>query len=225
MIENTSIMKTIKLILAICLLSTSFTNAIAQCNPSFTNQVIGYTLNCSATQINATTAHIWYLGDGSIKYGTTMNHTYTNAGTYIVKHVIRNSSGVCYVSAQLSINIIDSTCNWQATFTHNTIAPKTKAFFGLPNGATKKYAWNFGDNTSSTLQNPTHTYSNVGNYNVRLIVRDTLNNCRDTVLQTVNIMDSNTCNLQAQFTSQNYGPRTKYFSGYVNYSAGYNNKK
>ncbi|MBK9320685.1 MAG: PKD domain-containing protein [Bacteroidetes bacterium] len=28
------------------------------------------------------------------------------------------------------------------------------------------YLWSFGDATSSTLANPTHTYSSAGNYNI-----------------------------------------------------------
>ena len=35
--------------------------------------------------------------------------------------------------------------------------------------------WNFGDNTTSTLANPTHTYSNAGQYQVRLTVSDGIN--------------------------------------------------
>lgn len=34
------------------------------------------------------------------------------------------------------------------------------------------YNWNFGDNTSSSLQNPTHTYVSPGNYTVQLTVTD-----------------------------------------------------
>lgn len=39
-----------------------------------------------------------------------------------------------------------------------------------------QYFWDFGDNTSSTVQFPSHTYSNSGTYTVRFILRDP-NNC------------------------------------------------
>jgi PKD repeat protein len=42
------------------------------------------------------------------------------------------------------------------------------------------YLWNFGDGTTSTLQNPSHTYTTIGNYNVWLIVRNSFG-CADTV--------------------------------------------
>jgi gliding motility-associated-like protein len=49
------------------------------------------------------------------------------------------------------------------------------------------WAWNFGDPPSgplntSTLQNPTHSYSATGSYNVTLVVTSN-NGCRDTIVQ------------------------------------------
>jgi len=41
-----------------------------------------------------------------------------------------------------------------------------------PDGAITGYSWNFGDSNSSTLPNPTHTYSNAGTYNATLTVTD-----------------------------------------------------
>jgi PKD repeat protein len=40
---------------------------------------------------------------------------------------------------------------------------------GLSENATG-WNWNFGDGTNSTQQNPTHTYSEAGNYTVSLTV-------------------------------------------------------
>lgn len=49
------------------------------------------------------------------------------------------------------------------------VAPLSVAFAGSTTGGTAtSYAWNFGDGTTSTLQNPVHIYSAAGNYNVAL---------------------------------------------------------
>ena len=48
------------------------------------------------------------------------------------------------------------------------------------------WKWDFGDLTSSVLKNPTHTYTNYGTYNVRLIVKDS-SGCMDTITKTVTI--------------------------------------
>ena len=44
-----------------------------------------------------------------------------------------------------------------------------------PEGQPLTYAWNFGDNTTSTAANPTHTYTVAGPYQVRLTVSDGVN--------------------------------------------------
>jgi PKD repeat protein len=38
------------------------------------------------------------------------------------------------------------------------------------------YAWNFGDNTTSTLTSVTHTYNAIGNYTASLVITDTITN-------------------------------------------------
>ena len=45
-------------------------------------------------------------------------------------------------------------------------------FTDLSTGTPTSWLWDFGDGNSSTLQNPTHTYSNAGTYNVSLTVSD-----------------------------------------------------
>ena len=44
-----------------------------------------------------------------------------------------------------------------------------------PQGEALVYGWSFGDGTTGTGMNPTHTYSQAGTYNVSLTVTDTSN--------------------------------------------------
>ncbi len=53
-------------------------------------------------------------------------------------------------------------------------------------GSTTTWNWNFGDGNTSNLQNPSHTYSSVGNYTVTLIIT-TNNGCPDTLSQSIEI--------------------------------------
>ncbi|MGD9958239.1 PKD domain-containing protein [Nocardioides sp.] len=41
-----------------------------------------------------------------------------------------------------------------------------------PDGSLTRYAWDFGDGTTSTAANPSHTYASGGTYQVRLVVTD-----------------------------------------------------
>jgi len=52
-----------------------------------------------------------------------------------------------------------------------SIIPLTIEFIDASLGNTKTYSWDFGDNTSSFLKNPTHTFSNPGTYSVTLTVQ------------------------------------------------------
>ena len=51
-----------------------------------------------------------------------------------------------------------------------------------PEGKPLTYSWNFGDNTTSTAANPTHTYNIAGPYQVRLTVSDGVNSTLSTPL-------------------------------------------
>ncbi len=56
------------------------------------------------------------------------------------------------------------------------IAPLPVAFSARPTGglAPYAYAWDFGDGTSSTVADPSHTYEAPGTYRVTLVVQDSL---------------------------------------------------
>lgn len=53
-------------------------------------------------------------------------------------------------------------------------------------GSIQSWAWNFGDGTTSTLQNPTHTYAANGTYTVTLIITD-ISGCTNTFSHPVTI--------------------------------------
>ena len=72
------------------------------------------------------------------------------------------------------------------SFTSDTIngcAPVSINFSDLTTvagGAITQWLWDFGDNTTSTLQNPTHLYGWVGTFDVKL-VETTSNGCKDSI--------------------------------------------
>jgi PGF-pre-PGF domain-containing protein len=73
-----------------------------------------------------------------------------------------------------------------ADFTVNTIsgtAPLTVQFTDSSTNVTR-WAWDFGDGATSNEQNPSHTYSTPGNFNVKLTVS---NNTNETSSKTVTI--------------------------------------
>ena len=63
------------------------------------------------------------------------------------------------------------------------IKPATIQFSNTSTGiGALSYQWQFGDGSTSTLENPSHTYSMIGSYTVSLIVFNT-NGCSDTIIK------------------------------------------
>lgn len=73
--------------------------------------------------------------------------------------------------------------NLAANFTQ-VVNGLTVNFTNTSSGA-NSYNWNFGDGNTSTQQNPTHTYSAAGTYNVVLIVDN--GSCSDTVTYSIDV--------------------------------------
>jgi outer membrane protein OmpA-like peptidoglycan-associated protein len=66
----------------------------------------------------------------------------------------------------------------RCTATPSSGAPPLTVDFrsvGTSDAGVKSYAWDFGDGTKSTEQNPKHTYSSAGNYNATCTVTDNNN--------------------------------------------------
>ena len=94
--------------------------------------------------------------------------------------VVGNITDACYnpfyaqaEDYQLIINQTAATLN--ADFTANNInvcLGSAITFSDNSTGNPTSWVWNFGDGNSTTLQNPTHTYSSPGIYNVTLTLSD-----------------------------------------------------
>ena len=61
------------------------------------------------------------------------------------------------------------------------------------------YLWDFGDSVSSTLVNPTHTYTNSGTYNVLLKVQSDYG-CTTIKNYAVNVYLNDTAAVESKFT-------------------------
>lgn len=143
--------------------------------------------NCTntITTINSSIGamtYTWNFGNGATSNQLQPTYSYTNSGTYTVTLVVDSPSGckdtlkkaVTVVSAPISnFSLQINSCSKTVSITNNSL-----------NGNT--YAWNFGDGTGSTLQNPlTHTYAPIGTYSIWLVVTNS-NGCKDSTSTIVN---------------------------------------
>lgn len=122
--------------------------------------------------------------------------------------------------------------NTDFTYTANPSNRKQISFTPTVSGNAINYFWNFGDGSSSNLQQPVHTYYSSGIYQVHLLVRDAVNNCADTIYKQITVQagpeDSCTAsftytlgtNGQTQFTAHSNQPITSQFWSIFHYGGG-----
>ena len=109
----------------------------------------------------------WDLGNGTISYLQNPSVTYFIPGTYNIKLLVKNAAGqdslvkTNYVQVYAA-PVVDFSAS--QTTGCNTVSTH---FTDLSNLATA-WQWDFGDGIFSTEQNPAHTYSQTGSYNVSL---------------------------------------------------------
>jgi PKD repeat protein len=139
------------------------------------------------------TFHQWNFGDATTSTEINPIHSYATPGIYTVRLISGNAN--CSDTLVKSITVIKGAdaCTIKADF----LAPvqgltgEPVAFANKSAGSTM-FAWDFGDNKTSALTNPMHTYTSPGVYVVRLIATSTA--CRDTVKKNITILQNpDTC--------------------------------
>ncbi len=126
---------------------------------------------------------IWDFGDGSPKITTgagSVFHNYSSAGSYVVKLVL-NDNAYCNGGDTVSTILrIGSLVKAVIDTPGNGCLPYTVQFKNSSD-AGQQFVWNFGDGTTSTAVNPTHTYTTAGVFTVTLLAIDSA---------TCNVVDS-----------------------------------
>ena len=97
-------------------------------------------------------------------------------------------------TVSLNLNYCGSSTACIANFTSNSTG-LTSNFTNTSTGVNTpgtSFFWSFGDGTSSTLVNPSHTYRAPGIYSVCLGISNLANNCNDTICKNISIQNSTT---------------------------------
>ena len=117
------------------------------------------------------TNRTWTFGDGSNGSGQTALKSYTNPGTYTVSLTVTGPGGSDTITKTglVSVTAAAPVANFSASTTSGS-APMTVNFNDTSGGNITSRSWNFGDGSTSTTQNPSHTYDAAGTYTVALTV-------------------------------------------------------
>lgn len=175
-----------------CIKALTFNNVIQVTNApvaAFTASPLGacnapLTVNFTDQSTGSGTfTYLWNFGDGDTSTAQNPNHIYNSNGNYTVTLTVSNG-GTC--SGILTKNNYINITPIQADFGANILsgcAPLNVLFSDSTVPPTSSWNWDFGDGTNSTLQNPSHTYNNPGNYTVKLVASSGAS-CTDSITKT-----------------------------------------
>ena len=116
------------------------------------------------------TARAWNFGDTGTSAQQNPTHTYNDAGTYTVSLTATGPGGP-HTETKTNYVVVSapSIANFSASPESGGV-PLTVAFTDLSTPNVTGWSWDFGDTGSSSLQDPTHTYTTAGTYSVSLTV-------------------------------------------------------
>ena len=127
----------------------------------------------------------WIYGDGNTDTGISATNNFTAAGAYTPKLIVTTGEG-CKDSTTRPINIHPKPV---AAYQHNDTCFDDLTSFDaststVATGSITGYNWDLSDGATASAVTASHTYSAVGNYQVKLIVT-TDSACQDSITKTV----------------------------------------
>lgn len=114
-------------------------------------------------------------GAGSLPATDVINYTFETSGTYSVFLFVQDEAGCSDFAEVLVIPDPAPAIDFTADETISCEEPFTVNFDNLSTGDYMPftYLWDFGDGTTSTLENPSHEYASFGFYDVTLTATNT----------------------------------------------------
>ena len=146
--------------------------------PTIGAPTLAVTFTDSST--NTPTAWSWTFGDSNTSTVQNPSHSYTAVGSYTVALTATNAYGNNTNTKNNYITVGNKpVANFSGTPTSGA-APLAVTFTDSSTYSPTAWAWTFGDSNTSTLQNPSHTYSSAGTYTVALTATNAYGNNTNT---------------------------------------------
>jgi len=144
---------------------------------------------------------LWDFGDGTTSATCgTVSHTYTNIGCYDVSLTVTETGCTNALTQNSMVCVVDDPV---ADFSFN---PQTvdlfdpQIFFENTSLNATSYAWDFGDGTGSSVENPSHTFPfDAGEYTICLTVSNDYN-CTSEICKPLIVQDGLTFYIPNTFT-------------------------
>lgn len=130
----------------------------------------------------------WDFGDATSSTNQNPNHMYTSPGFYNM--ILTVNTAFCSGTDTVQINVENVPAANFVADTTNGCADLMVNFTNTSSANAVNFNWNFGDGSSSIVQNPSHTFTNNfgfdTTYTVELIAQTTFG-CSDTISQAITV--------------------------------------
>ena len=177
--------------------SASQLNVVANPLPGNTGPIAGSTNVCSGSEVVAdsmapvqnATAYQWVLPEGAMGVSTTNEISVSYSNTAISGFIKVKALNACAESNESVqyINIIPlPNADFAYSIPYNAIPTLFQDLSTTSNGVITNWFWDFGDGSTSNLQNPMHTYTSFGDYTVQVTIVTSLG-CSSTSSKTVSV--------------------------------------
>jgi gliding motility-associated-like protein len=169
------------------------TNISVTVTKPISNFLVSDTSQCRSTpfvftdQSQLASSLKWLFGDGASATGGQVTHTYVTPGSYTVTHIAIDANGCTDTTRRPNlVNAYNTLAAFTLSDSFSTCPP---LILDMSNNSANfiSHTWDFGDASTSTLLNPTHTYTFPGEYDV--VLRVTGNGgCTDSMVRKVTIL-------------------------------------
>ena len=129
-------------------------------------------------------SYYWDLGNGNTSTLANPSNTYTVPGTYTIRLVAIDGAGNRDTLTRVNyITVVGQpSADFSSSVRSSCLDNNSYSFSNLSTGAVS-YLWDFGDGTTSTQSNPTHSYAMSGVFTVTLIATNSFG-CQDVEIKT-----------------------------------------
>jgi len=152
------------------LITVEVTEPISSFEANVTYGLLPLVVQFTDTSTNSPTSWYWSFGNGETSTEQNPVNEYEEGGSYTVVFTATNSAGSNTTSIAKYITVTKSTApvtSFTADSTSGT-TPLVVQFTDTSTNSPTAWEWTFGDGSSSTLQNPSHTYTATGSFSVVL---------------------------------------------------------
>ena len=167
------------------------------CEANFSVEIDGLTVSITDESITTEDIDQWTYDMGNMNWIVGQQnpvYTYDTLGIYTICLMIE--AGACEADTCMTIDLSDECLAFQPGFDFVVDNDNlTVQFLDETTGDPNQWLWGFGDANTSNSQNPEHTYDQMGNYNVCLLVQNTDLGCNESFCQSIQVGTVSTIDL------------------------------